>query len=275
MALAEETSNHGAHIPEYGAVEKRWKDVLEAMRNHGFNFANFQTLQRRFDRLMDEFKKESCAKANTSGVEEDEKNPLDLLLEDMTTEVQDHQAEKAQKKTEEKNREAALVAGGKQLCDKAETRIILGQSLRVGGDEVELSSIRTPSPAMSMFGGSDNGDDGANSRGKRSREDKLLFELLDSEGKEVESDIFNCHEEIKLREQQQEINNNARMEMHRTEMAMRKQELYVKMLEVEAVREQNKIILMTLQNQMLQHQQTMELQMKQFELKLKKRDDEK
>jgi hypothetical protein len=30
MALAEETSNHGAHIPEYGAVEKWWKDVLEA-----------------------------------------------------------------------------------------------------------------------------------------------------------------------------------------------------------------------------------------------------
>jgi hypothetical protein len=81
MALAEETSNHGAHIPEYGAVEKRWKDVLEAMRNHGFNFANFRTLQRRFDRLMDDFKKESRAKANTSGVEEDEENPLDLLLE--------------------------------------------------------------------------------------------------------------------------------------------------------------------------------------------------
>jgi hypothetical protein len=25
MALAEETSNHGAHIPEYVAVEKQWK----------------------------------------------------------------------------------------------------------------------------------------------------------------------------------------------------------------------------------------------------------
>jgi hypothetical protein len=65
------------------------------------------------------------------------------------------------------------------------------------------------------------------------------------------------------------------MEMHRAEMAMRKQELDVKMLEVEAVREQNKIMLTTLQNQMLQHQQTMELQMKQFELKLRKRDSEK
>jgi hypothetical protein len=47
------------------------------------------------------------------------------------------------------------------------------------------------------------------------------------------------------------------------------------MLKVEAVQEQNKIMLATLQNQMLQHQQTMELQMKQFELKLKKRDYEK
>jgi hypothetical protein len=99
--------------------------------------------------------------------------------------------------------------------------------------------------------------------------------LLESERKKVESDNSNCREEIKLREQQQETNNNARMEMHRAEMAMRKQELDVKMLEVEAVREQNKIMLTTLQNQMLQHQQTMELQMKQFELKLRKRDGEK
>jgi hypothetical protein len=33
--------------------------------------------------------------------------------------VQDYQAEKVQKKNEEKNKEPALVAGGKQLCDKA------------------------------------------------------------------------------------------------------------------------------------------------------------
>jgi hypothetical protein len=163
---------------------------------------------------MEDFKKESHAKANTSGVEDNEENPLDLLLEDMTTEIQDHQAEKAWKKNEEKNREAALVARGKQLCDKAATQIISGQSLRVGGDDVELSSIRTPSPAMSMFGGKDNGDVGANSRGKRSREEKLLFELLDLERKKVESDILNCREEQHLREQQQEKNHNTRMEMH-------------------------------------------------------------
>ena len=38
LALAEETSNHGAHIPAYGEVKKRWKDVLEAMKNHTRTF---------------------------------------------------------------------------------------------------------------------------------------------------------------------------------------------------------------------------------------------
>jgi hypothetical protein len=41
LALAEETSNNGAHIPAYGEVEKRWKDVIEAMKNRGYNFSNF------------------------------------------------------------------------------------------------------------------------------------------------------------------------------------------------------------------------------------------
>ncbi len=62
--------------------------------------------------------------------------------------------------------------------------------------------------------------------------------------------------------------NDAWMEMHQAEMAMCKQELDVKLQEVEASRQQNQIMLTTLQNQMLQHQQAMELQMKQFELKL-------
>ncbi len=52
LALAEETSNHVAHIPEYGEVEKRWKDVLEAMKNRGYNFSNFRTLQRSFDSYL-------------------------------------------------------------------------------------------------------------------------------------------------------------------------------------------------------------------------------
>jgi hypothetical protein len=38
-----------------------------------------------------------------------------MLLEDMNDEVQDYQAEKVQKKNEEKNKEAALVAGEEQL----------------------------------------------------------------------------------------------------------------------------------------------------------------
>ncbi len=76
-----------------------------------------------------------------------------------------------------------------------------------------------------------------------------------------------------MREQQLEKDHNARIERHRAEMAMHKQELDIKMLEVDAVWEHNKIMLTTLQSQMLQHQQTKELQMKQFELKLKKRED--
>jgi hypothetical protein len=41
LALAEEIGNHGAHITAYREVEKQWKDVLEAMKNHGYIFLNF------------------------------------------------------------------------------------------------------------------------------------------------------------------------------------------------------------------------------------------
>ena len=34
LALAEKTSNHGAHIPAYGEVEKHWKEVVEAIKNN-------------------------------------------------------------------------------------------------------------------------------------------------------------------------------------------------------------------------------------------------
>jgi hypothetical protein len=54
-----------------------------------------------------------------------------------------------------KNREAALAARGKQFRNKAATQIISGQAIRVGGVEVELCNMRTPSPSMSMFGVSD------------------------------------------------------------------------------------------------------------------------
>jgi hypothetical protein len=56
LALAEETNNHGAHIPVYGKVEKHWKEVLEAMKNHGNNFNHFRTLQHHLDGLQEEFR---------------------------------------------------------------------------------------------------------------------------------------------------------------------------------------------------------------------------
>jgi len=182
LALAEEMQNHGAHIPAYGEVEKRWKEVVEAMKNCGYSFTNFCTLQHRFERLLEKFRKKRNERAGVSGVEDnDDDDPLQMLLEDMNDEVQDYQAEKVQKKTEEKNKEAALVAGGKQLCDKAAVQIMSGEAVRVGGDAVEFNNLQTPSPAMSMFGGSDSGEKGS----KQSREDKLLFDLMESERKKV------------------------------------------------------------------------------------------
>jgi hypothetical protein len=63
------------------------------------------------------------------------------------------------------------------------------------------------------------------------------------------------------------------MEIHRAQMAMHKQELDIMLQEAEAMDEQNPTMLTTLQSQMLQHQQTNELLMKQFELKLKKKEE--
>ncbi len=102
-----------------------------------------------------------------------------------------------------------------------------GEVLRIGGDAVELSNIRTPSPAMSMFGGSGNGGNG----NKRSREKSLLADMMESERKKIELDA-----EARVKDCE------VRMEMHRAEMAMQKQELDVKLQEVEASRQQNQII---------------------------------
>jgi hypothetical protein len=41
LALAEEMSDHGAYLPVYRGVKKRWKDVLEVMKNHRCHFSNF------------------------------------------------------------------------------------------------------------------------------------------------------------------------------------------------------------------------------------------
>jgi hypothetical protein len=153
-----------------------------------------------------------------------------MLLEDMNDEVQDYQAEKVQKKNEEKNKEVALVAGEKQLWNKAAVQIMSGEAVRVGGHAVEFNNLHTPSPARSMFGGSDRGE----KRSEWSREDKMLFDLMESQRKKVELD------------------NDVWMEMHWTEMVMHKHELKQK---VEASCQQNQIMLTTLQNQMLQHRQ--------------------
>jgi hypothetical protein len=125
-----------------------------------------------------------------------------MLLEDMNDEVQDYRAEKVQKKNEEKNKEAPLVAGRKQLCDKAAVQIMSGETVRVGGDAVGFNNMCTPSPAMSMFGVSDSGEKGS----KQSGEDKILFDLMELERKKVELDY------------------DVQMEMHQAEMAMCKQE---------------------------------------------------
>ena len=102
----------------------------------------------------------------------------------MNDEVQDYRAEKVQKKNEEKNKEAPLVAGRKQLCDKAAVQIMSGETVRVGGDAVGFNNMCTRSPAMSMFGGSDSGEKGS----KQSGEDKMLFDLMELERKKVELD---------------------------------------------------------------------------------------
>jgi hypothetical protein len=133
--------------------------VVEAMKNRGYSFTNFRTLQHCFERLLEEFQKKHSERAGVSGIEdEDDYDPLQMLLEDMNNGVQDYQAEKVQKKNEEKNKEAALVAGGKQVCDKAAVHIMSGEAVRVGGDAVESNNLQTPSPAKSMFGGSDSGE---------------------------------------------------------------------------------------------------------------------
>ncbi len=98
LAFAEEMSNHGAHIPAYGEVEKLWKDVLEAMKNRGYYFSNFRTLQCRFNRLLEEYKKLASERAKVSGVDDVEEDLLQMLLEDISDEIQDHRAEKEQQK---------------------------------------------------------------------------------------------------------------------------------------------------------------------------------
>ncbi len=85
---------------------------------------------------------------------------------------------------DEKNKEAALVATGKHLRDMAASQIIAGETVRVGCDAVDFSNLWTPSLAMSMCGGSDNGGGG----GKQSRDKRILADMMESKRKKIALD---------------------------------------------------------------------------------------
>jgi hypothetical protein len=252
IALAEEVGNCRAHVPPHGQTEKLWKDVQASLNARGFRIQSHRTVQRRFEKQFEDFKKTSSKRASTSGVEEysDDDNPLVGLMEDLYQEVLDHQAEKERKKEEDRNKEAQLVAGGKQIRDRVATMIVGGERIVMGGSEVTLNDLREPSPAMSMFGSETDGSTAATS--KRSRDEVFLLEVMDADRK---------------RRRAEEV---VAMERHRDEMNMRMQELQVS-------REHNTILLTSLQAQLQQNQTMNELlqnqnkiQMSQLELKLKK-----
>jgi hypothetical protein len=167
------------------------------------------TVQRRFEKPFDDFKKTTSKWASTSGVEEysDDDNPLVGLMEDLYQEVMDHQAEKERKKEEDRNKEALLVASGKQVQDFVAPMIVGGDRILMGGLEVALNDIREPSPALSMFGSETNGSTAITS--KKSRDEMVLLEVMEANTKK------RCTEEV------------VAMEHHCNEMNMRMQELQV------------------------------------------------
>jgi hypothetical protein len=60
-------------------------------------------------------------------------------MEDLYQEVLDHQAEKERKKEEDRNTEAQLVTGGKQIQDRLAMMIVGGDRIVMGGLEVTLN----------------------------------------------------------------------------------------------------------------------------------------
>jgi hypothetical protein len=154
------------------------------------------------------------------------------LMEDLYQEVLDHQAEKERKKEEDRNKEAQLVAGGKQIRDHVATMIVGGDRIVMGGSEVTLNDLREPSPAMSMFGSETDGSTATTS--KRSRDEMFLLEAMEADRKRQRT------EEVEA------------MEHHRDEMNMRMQELQVS-------HEHNTSLLTSLQAQLQQNQTMNEL----------------
>jgi hypothetical protein len=86
-------------------------------------------------------------------VEDEEEDEMTSLLEDICQEVLDFEAEK-EKKVDKESTEAALVAGGASLRDKAATMIVNGEKVRIGGAAVDLTTAGRASPAISLFGSS-------------------------------------------------------------------------------------------------------------------------
>ncbi len=147
---------------------------------------------------MEEYKISASERAKVSGVEDVEEEHCRCYWRISLMRFKIIMQKRHKKKMDEKNKEAALVAGGKHLRDKAVSQIIAGETVRVGGDAVDFSNLWTPSPAMSMFGGSDNGGGG-----KRSRDERILADMMESERKWIELDS-----ETRVRD------NELRMELH-------------------------------------------------------------
>jgi hypothetical protein len=110
-ALLEEVMNSGTHRPPYGQVEKLWKEVQDAMAQRGYVFLQHRTLQRQYNKMVVDFKKQSVKNISTSGVEDEEEDEMTSLLEDICQEVLDFEVEK-EKKANKESTEAALVAKG-------------------------------------------------------------------------------------------------------------------------------------------------------------------
>jgi hypothetical protein len=190
-------------------------------------------------------------------VEDEEEDEMTSLLEDISQEVLDFEAEKEKKKADKESTEAALVAGGASLHDKAATMVLNGEKVRIGGPAVDLTTVGCASPTISLFGssltdGSVTSASTSTSDKKRNRDDKVLASMLELEAKKSKEELD--HREALLNAKIQ-----AQFAMQKVDMEMRQQELKVKIDGMQATREQNSIMLTSLQ-----------LQMKQFELKMAK-----
>jgi hypothetical protein len=101
-ALLGEVINSGTHRPPYGQVEKLWKEVQDAMAQRGYVFLQHHMLQRQYNKLVVDFKKQSAKNIFTSGVEDEEEDEMTSLLEDICQEVLDFEAEKEKEKPTKK-----------------------------------------------------------------------------------------------------------------------------------------------------------------------------